>query len=54
MIKIDKCVAKPTEFSAIKITSELGDEVQKAFKTADKLDKKLDLSLIHISEPTRP
>ncbi|UQB60379.1 hypothetical protein KCZ48_10105 [Lactiplantibacillus plantarum] len=42
MIKIDKCVAKPTEFSAIKITSELGDEVQKAFKTADNLDKKLD------------
>ena len=42
MIKIDKCVARPTEFNVIKITSELGDEVQKAFKTADKLDKKLD------------
>ncbi|KZU92897.1 hypothetical protein A1D15_2041 [Lactiplantibacillus plantarum] len=42
MIKIDKCVAKPTEFNAIKITNELGDEVQKAFKDADKLDEKLD------------
>ncbi|MBS0937544.1 hypothetical protein [Lactiplantibacillus plantarum] len=42
MIKIDECVAKPTEFNVIKITSELDDEVQKAFKNADKLDKKLD------------
>jgi len=42
MIKRDKCVAKPTKFSVIKITGELGEEVQKAFKTADELDEKLD------------
>ncbi len=42
MIEIDKCVAKPTEFNVIKITSALGDELQKAFKTADGLDEKLD------------
>ncbi|MCT3279769.1 hypothetical protein [Lactiplantibacillus plantarum] len=42
MIEIDKCVAKPTKFNVIKITSELGDEVQKAFKAADELDEKLD------------
>lgn len=41
-MKIETCTTKPTKFNVIKITSELGDEVQQAFKAAENLDEKLD------------
>lgn len=46
-MKIGKCVARPTEFNAIKMTEELGDELIQVFKNADKLDEKLDRPINH-------
>jgi len=42
MLKIETCVAKATKFNVIRITNQLGDEIQQAFKKAAKLDERLD------------
>lgn len=46
-MKINKCIARPTEFNVIKVTEELGDELISAFRNADRLDKKLKKPINH-------
>ena len=46
-MKIEKCIARPTEFNVIKVTEDLGDELVSVFRNADKLDEKLERPINH-------